>query len=464
MSKRNPTAPWDSPRSGASPGPKDELRPEPDAIEVEVELDLGRPARTPRSSPRPGEASAANGAPKAPPRSSGPPPSTDLSLAGEEAPAYSTQDSISFWSLQAADSGPRRPAIDEPLSGTDEVFDPATGWDFPAVSDGDLRVRPSAPTPDPASTSDPATTPSAVADLPDWGEPDFGGSDLDRVSDFGGGSEAGVGWSFDAAGPSFSDLPLPPSASAELPLPDLHGGERSDGPASGAPQLSSVARPGAPDVVFDPAPPDEEPPAVVFDNEGFFSVADVASPVSLQDDSGPAPAPASSLEESAEFEFEMDDDGPEELSEDDIYSQSALPAVPPELAILPVEEAVVRARELFADGDPELGMAVLEAARMRAPDDTRVETWLEFGERRLIAHHAPGARSDRVPLLLHPASKLLRVTAGDQASLIAAVDGVRDINQLRRALPQLPVVGFWKDVGKLLERGWLGWSDPTPPG
>ncbi len=431
MSKRKPTAPWDRP--GARPGDRPKPKDEPASYELEVEVDLGRPARRPRESAvdtQSGPAPARRGPPPGP--APAPQPS-GFSMAGEETPSYSAEDSISFWSLQAADGPAPGPTDDEPLSGTDEVFDPATGWDFAAVSDSDLQGRSDRPDPSPPpSPSTPPSPPAAssVADLPDWGEP-----------------------AFDGAGPSYSDLPTPPSATGDGPLPDLDG-------APPWPPGNPTAAPAVPEELSDPAP-DATPgpgPNVVFDNDGFFSVADVAAPVPA---SSPPPEP---LEESAEFEFEVDDDPPEELSEDDIYSQSAIPAVPPDLAALPVEEAVETARALFANDDPALGMAVLQAARMRAPEDTRVETWLEFGERRLIARFAPGATGERVPVLLHPGEKLLRVTAGDQATLIAAVDGARTIAQLRLQLPQLPVVGFWKDVGKLLERGWLGWADERSPG
>jgi hypothetical protein len=429
MPIRRKTAPWDAPRPDGSSTPS-EPAVEPPSFELEVELDLGRPARTPRSEPAsPGPEAKLRSA--APARASSPPvgrrpPAPELGLAGGELPSYSTEDSISFWALQSVDTGRAAPVAGEPLSGTDEVFDPATGWDFAAVSDADLRASHEQTTPSPA----PPPVRSAVANVPDWGSPSFGDEPVSPASS-------------PIEGPSFSDLPAPASASREAPLPDL---DTFEPPAA----LSSDGS-----IPFEPAPPSCTSGPVVFDPDGFFSVADVSGPTSPP----PAGSEAGQLEESAEFEFDIDDEPVSELEEHDIYSQSALPAVPPELAILPVEDAVVRARELFADDDPDLGMAILQAARMRAPNDTRVETWLEFGERRLMARYAPGARPDRVPVLAHPKEKLLRVTAGDQAALIAAIDGQRDLIRLRRALPQLPVVGFWKDVGKLLERGWLGWSD-----
>lgn len=360
-------------------------------------------------------------------------------MASDDLSSYSNEDSVSFWSLRAAGGGRGDRGVGEPLSGTDEVFDPATGWDFAAVSDADLRAvgRPRG--------AESPTVRDAVSNLPDWGAPSLG-------------DEPEGGAAAPLSGPSFSDLPIPGSPSREESLPDLEG-LRAEPAVT---RLSTAApEPGLPDarprdLSFAPEVPTQAPPRVAFDPDGFFSVADVPSPVQVTLD-GDATPPPQSLEESAEFEIEVDEEPVFELEEEDIYSQSALPAVPPELAILPVEEAVERARELFADDDPALGMAVLEAARMRAPADTRVETWLEFGERRLIARYAPEARPDRIPVLLHPTEKLLRVTGGDQAALIAAVDGRRTLTQLRRALPQLPLVGFWKDIGKLLERGWLGW-------
>jgi hypothetical protein len=209
-------------------------------------------------------------------------------------------------------------------------------------------------------------------------------------------------------------------------------------------ELEASLRPPTPEPAPPPAPPARR--GVEFDEQGFFSVADAQVPtpqVEVDDESG-------------EYEIEVDQSSAN--LDDDLFSQSALPSVPPDLAALPVEQAIARAQELFRTDDPAMGMAVLEATRMRAPDDPRVQTWLEYGERRLMARFCPGVSAHWVPRLMHPKEKLAVVTAGDQRVLIAAIDGRRTLVGLREALPQIPAVGFWKDVGKLQERGWIGWA------
>ena len=356
--------------------------------------------------------------PEPPPRSPKPPPtSPPLGMGGEPDP----EDSSTFWSLEADGHDPRdQPDLDEPLSGTDDLFDPATGWEFAAVTDDSIpsidsslggepeRPEPSAPIVEHTPTllgRDPATAP--LPELPDF---------------------TGDHWNL-PPGPASAPKAIKPTA-----------------PQEATPSTSKLSK--------QPVPPrPAEDSGINFDPDGFLSIADTPAPVGGTTADELAPADW----ETDEFDLSVDESHPE--IGDVLFSGAELPAISPELALLPTDEALSKAQELFGTGNPELGMALLESARIQAPDDTRLQTWLDYGERRVMLASCPGVKRDQVPTLVHSKSKLAAVTSGDQRSIVLAIDGRRTLVELREALPQIPVVGFWKELGKLQQRGWLRWTN-----
>jgi hypothetical protein len=223
----------------------------------------------------------------------------------------------------------------------------------------------------------------------------------------------------------------------------------------------------------EPGEPTEATVKVEFDNEGFFSIADVAAPVvpaesffveeesvyeisPIEDDRAGTSSPVQHVDATGEFDFQIEvtpDAG------DELFSQATIPALPPSLLGLSVDDAIKKAQQLFLDGEADMGMALLEASVMAHPDDNRLATWLEYGERRLISAYCPTGRPERVPTLRQPRGQLLLVTAGSQRDLISVIDGLTAVRDLRRKLPHVPVVSFWKELGKLTQWGWLGWAD-----
>ena len=141
------------------------------------------------------------------------------------------------------------------------------------------------------------------------------------------------------------------------------------------------------------------------------------------------------------------------------FSVATMPSVPDASVSLTCGEAIIWAKELFEEDRARDGMALLSFTAARFPDDPLLATWLEFGERRLIARYCPGVRLDDVANLVPDQPLLLRRTVGAQRALVAAIDGVRTIAALRELLPGIPVVTFWEDLGKMNDRGWLRWED-----
>ncbi len=432
------SAPWDKPSGDKSAKLTPKRVPESEYLGQGFEIDRGvrRDPTPPPSKPRPPVG--------APP----PPPSLGMANGGR----IEEEDSFAYWSESGADAGIAGdpPQLDEPLSGTDDWFDPATGWDLDAVTDGSIDAidDPLAPvgtswSPTSSASSQPAPAPPA---------PKL--------------------WTPEPLPPPSSDEEA--QAAAPLPeLPDFTGEHWNlpPGPATGA----KVDKP-EPEPEPDLPPPGPDDSQVAFDDDGFLSIADVPAPTSTTtaDEVGPvvqsfadvagpayqAPAPAAPAPAEgsvADIEISIDDSQPD--LGDQVFSEARLPSIPPDLAMLPLDEALGKAQEFFGTGQEELGMALLESARIQAPDDPRLATWLEYGERRIMLAACPGATFKRTPALTHPRTRLAAVTAGDQRTLVMAIDGQHTLAQLREALPQIPAVGFWKELGKLQQRGWLRWTD-----
>lgn len=436
MANKPPKAPWDPASVPGAPIPK----PPPSARGASGEVEVTSKVGIPRvDSLGPAE-------PPFPP----PPVAEPRTVADEK---------VAFWGL-STDSQPSvvgpDPVVpdydDALLSGGDELFDPATGWDYSAVSGHQgtandlLGSHPAL-----AAVSHAGMATVSHAEIPTVGEGLGALASEERT-----------------LAPDTADLP-------HLPTFKTSGRWRKQPNASGPPILEEPAplrslEPKA----EEPDEPTEATVKVSFDDDGFFSLADVPAPTSdaadafIQEESvyeiGPiddsiadVSSPVVRVESTGEFEFQIDESSPD--LGDQIFSEAAIPSLSPELFSLPTDDAIKKAQQLFQDGDADMGMALLEAALMKAPNDDRLGTWLEYGERRLISAYCPAGRPERVPVLRHPRERLLAVTAGNQRDLIAVIDGRATVSSLRRKVPHVPVVSFWKELGKLTQRGWLGWAD-----
>jgi hypothetical protein len=145
------------------------------------------------------------------------------------------------------------------------------------------------------------------------------------------------------------------------------------------------------------------------------------------------------------------------------FSAATLPVLPDEFVSLTCGEAIIWARELFAEDRARDGMALLSFTASRFPGDALLAKWLVFGERRLIIRFCPELRPSDVPSLVPDQALLLRRTVGAQRALVAAIDGERSLSTLRALLPGIPVTSFWEDVGKMNDRGWLRWEEDDTP-
>ena len=150
------SAPWDKPSGDKSAKLTPKRVPESEYLGQGFEIDRGvrRDPTPPPSKPRPPVG--------APP----PPPSLGMANGGR----IEEEDSFAYWSESGADAGIAGdpPQLDEPLSGTDDWFDPATGWDLDAVTDGSIDAidDPLAPvgtswSPTSSASSQPAPAPPA---------------------------------------------------------------------------------------------------------------------------------------------------------------------------------------------------------------------------------------------------------------------------------------------------------------
>lgn len=134
------------------------------------------------------------------------------------------------------------------------------------------------------------------------------------------------------------------------------------------------------------------------------------------------------------------------------------PLPPPVPSPATVDQALQRAQELFGGKRDDEALDLLAAASRAAPEDARLTTWIEFGERRVMRRHCPTGGLDRVPRLAHPLDTLLRVASPEQARLLHSVDGVSNAAALRQQLG-LGASTFWALAGRLVERGWMNWLD-----
>jgi hypothetical protein len=393
-------------------------------------------------------------------------------------PQRATDDEASFWSIGAKEAAPVHvDSGEELLSGDEEMFDPATGWNYAVVGGG-------------ASTEpDDINTQSALAAISLAGMAAVSRSHIPAVQAAPPAADPADRALAPNTGdvshlPTFKtsgrwakppDAPPPPILEAPRAAPAPRVEEEDDGlfGASDDGRSEPGAEPGF-QTLDEPADePTEETVRVEFDDDGFFSIADVAAPVvhaesffveeesvydigPIEDDPACPASEVVRLDATGEFDFQIEVT-PEHG--EDVFSQTTLPALPPELLTLSVDDAIQKAQQLFLDGEADLGMALLEATIMAHPDDNRLATWLEYGERRLISAYCPTGRPDRVAILRQPRGQLLVVTAGSQHDLIAVIDGRTTVRDLRRKLPHVPVVAFWKELGKLTQRGWLGWAD-----
>ncbi len=381
-----------------------------------------------------------------------PPPPEERTAADEKA---------AFWGLTSDTQPPVAAPLltdeeedDGMLSGTDDLFDPATGWDYSAVSGNQ------------GPAADLLGSHPALAAVSEAGG---AAASADDIATIDGGLPA-VDLSERALAPDTADLP-------HLPTFKTSCRWRKHPTATGAPVLEDPNPPPPPPpevAVEEPDEPTEATVKVAFDDDGFFSIADAPAPTSdaadamIEEESvyeiGPidssvadVSSPVVRVESTGKFEFHINDSTPD--LGDEIFSEAVIPSLLPDLFTLPIDDAIKKAQQLFQDGDADMGMALLEAALIKEPDDTRLGTWLEYGERRLISAYCPAGRPERVPILRHPRERLMAVTAGNQRDLVAVIDGRTTVANLRLKLPHVPVVSFWKELGKLTHRGWLGWVD-----
>lgn len=150
-------------------------------------------------------------------------------------------------------------------------------------------------------------------------------------------------------------------------------------------------------------------------------------------------APEPSLDESAEFAVEIEDE----------------PSAP---APITVDDALERAQALFKEERDAEALQLLGVASRLAPSDPRLTTWSEFGERRVMLRACPTAALDRIPRLGHPLGTLAQAARPDQLAVLQAVDGQTTAAAVRARIGAEPVA-FWSTLGRLVERGWVVWSD-----
>jgi hypothetical protein len=269
----------------------------------------------------------------------------------------------------------------------------------------------------------------------------------------GGGSRAPTLAELDAAtGPGAEEAWDGGSSQDLLGMIADFGSKRSTSEGAAPPKPADVGSADDEDLAAPPAPeapadPGEEAPSFWSSSEEIEAPPGDGPPTGRPGDSG------------VEIEFE---DGPTpgmDAVGGEMRSMASIPPVPDELVALSSADAVTEAQRLFEEGHAEEGVALLEAAAGRNPGDSSIETWLDIGERRLIAKYCPDVRGTSVPKLTKPKRELLRVTQGPQRRLVTAIDGERSISEVRSVLPDVQIVVFWKDLAKLNERGWLEWRE-----
>lgn len=136
---------------------------------------------------------------------------------------------------------------------------------------------------------------------------------------------------------------------------------------------------------------------------------------------------------------------------------AAFDRAPPKIQRVVPEEGVARARELLSGGQAEEAVDLLERLDRDAPGDPNVQTWLEYGVRRLMKKHCPGATPDDILVLNHPLNKLQAVASPAQSELLGNIDGRSTLMQVRAATMGLPTARFWAELGRLHNRGWVRW-------
>jgi len=136
---------------------------------------------------------------------------------------------------------------------------------------------------------------------------------------------------------------------------------------------------------------------------------------------------------------------------------AAFAQAPPKVARVSPEEGVARARDMMTAGQDEAAVELLEQVDKGAPGDSNVQTWLEYGVRRLMQKHCPGATPDKIPSLSHSLDKLAAVASEPQAAILGVIDGQSNLLQVRAASLGLSTAAFWLELGKLRSRGWVHW-------
>ena len=147
--------------------------------------------------------------------------------------------------------------------------------------------------------------------------------------------------------------------------------------------------------------------------------------------------------DSGEFSLEIDADEP-----------IPPPGAPP----LDAEHSLTQAQELFQQERDLEAITLLDATSRAAPDDPRLTTWIEFGERRVMRRCCPTGGLDRVPRIARPPGEMLPAADPAETGLLLAIDGASNAATLRQRLG-LGAVEFWAPMGKLVERGWILWID-----
>jgi hypothetical protein len=248
-----------------------------------------------------------------------------------------------------------------------------------------------------------------------------------------------------ARGPRGAEPPTPPAP--RPPAPPLG---MADDPDRSAPTASgsSFWAPPVPD-----EPPDDGATAEDFlsGDEDFFDPATGWDFQAITDSqitaiAEPRAADGSgerATDDSGEFAVEIDE-------EDPAPSQLGPPPT--------VDEALKRVQIEFGAGRDAAALDLLTAALRTAPNDPRLQTWIEFAERRIMLRLCPNGGTDRVLRLAHPLPTLLQAASPDLAPLLAAVDGRTRAAALRELLA-LDATTFWTAVGRLIERGWIAWID-----
>jgi hypothetical protein len=305
-------------------------------------------------------------------------------------PPPTAPDVVSFYKIPSVPSKP--PVVLEPLSGDDDLFDPATGWTF-AIPEEPEELRPRFDRADGAAPSP--------------------GLSVEEIFSTGSGRAV--------PGPT-----EPPAKASEVPK---------------AAAASSASHPRSPEARLAKVPITAPPPATL------------PPPVSLEIPRPSAEEIERALLAASGVDVQVVDDEADEIetgrqAKVEKRADQPWPTDPQQL--------LARARERMngADGVEE-AVRMLRAGSRATPQDTSLATWREFAERRLLQASVPGALPDRIPQVVGAPTAYAGEASEFERQLLTALDGRRSIARLASAAPDDMVGKLFTTLGALVGKGWV---------